>query len=119
MKRLITGLFAVGLIIAALNLATPSSAQAATPEWPSCVRTSMGAHLARYWFDPGNLNEVPVLSVTVEGKELRRRMDGIWVGTAPKPDPLQGRQVFFSYNHSSTDGNWAACLRPKPRGLYS
>ena len=89
-------------------------ARAAVPQFPTCVKTPLGNHTSKYFFDPGNLEDTPIRTVTVERVDLTRRRDGIWVGVAPQSGPIARNYAYFSYNHSKKDGYWAKCGLIKP-----
>lgn len=91
-----------------------AEARASTaPEFPSCITTKLGGDQARYWFDPGNLTP-NIRSVQVEGVNMSRRRDGIWVADAPRDDYPGDPYVYFNYNFSKHKGAWAACRKPRP-----
>lgn len=116
MKRI--WLAPVAIFLAILGVVNgPAEAKAAVPEFPSCISTRLDLGANRYWFDPGNLTP-NIRSVQVEGVNMTRRRDGIWVADAPRPDRLLGRDVYFTYNFSEHKGNWAKCRKPEPRTIH-
>lgn len=117
MNKILEGVIALGLILGGLAISAPK-ADAAVPIFPTCIKTQIDHDTARYWFDPGNLEGAPIRTVTVEGVDLRRRRDGVWVGDAPKVQTAVPDYAYFTYNHSRNYGNWTKCLRPKPRSIY-
>ena len=88
-----------------------AQAEASAPEFPSCITTKIDANTSRYWLDPGDLVS-RLRSVSVQGQDMRRRKDGIWVGGAPasatRPD------VYFAYNRTTVKGAWVPCRKPTP-----
>lgn len=112
MKKVILALAVVGLaLLGVVN--GPVEAKAAPPQFPSCLTTKLGADTNRYWFDPGNLTP-NIRSVQVEGVNMSRRRDGVWVADAPRDVHDNDMYVYFTYNHSKHKGSWAPCRKPSP-----
>lgn len=112
MRKALLCLAAVFFTLAGMQAG--AKADAAVPEFPNCISTVIDSATTRYWLDPGNL-VVRIRSVQIDGVELSRRRDGIWVGDAKPVEAKQRPYVYFTYNHSSTRGAWVACRKPSPR----